>query len=100
MESAGGNAPPVEAYDGLLRRYDERHRAYHTRQHLNECLAFLDGVRSLCEEPDEVAAALWFHDAIYAPRRTDNEARSAELLVKVSSAAGVFHARVARLHAL
>jgi len=96
----GATVPSAEVCDDLLRRYGERHRAYHTRQHLNECLALLDDARSLCVEPDEVAAALWFHDAIYAPRRADNEVRSADWLAHVSTAAGVDHARVARMHAL
>jgi predicted metal-dependent HD superfamily phosphohydrolase len=47
-------------------------------QHLNECFALLDRLRDVSERPDEIALALWFHDAIYKTSRKDNEERSAE----------------------
>lgn len=68
----------------LLDRWDERHRAYHGRQHLQEVLAALDVLVS-GEGMDRLDAAIaraaaWFHDAVYDP--TDpatNELRSADL---------------------
>jgi predicted metal-dependent HD superfamily phosphohydrolase len=47
-----------------------------------------------------VAVALWFHDAIYAPRRNDNERQSAEWLLRIAGDAGVASERLPRLHAL
>jgi len=61
----------------LLVRYAEPHRVYHTQQHLTECLALFDDVRSNAERPAEIEIALWFHDAIYDVHRHDNEAQSA-----------------------
>src|SRR5262245_20058996 len=59
--------------------YSESHRHYHTTGHIQECLALFSGVAGVAEHPNEVEYAIWLHDAIYRPRRSDNEERSAEL---------------------
>ena len=92
--------PPAREYETLLAAYSEPHRAYHTLQHLEECLANAHQVRMMCEHPDEVTLALWYHDAIYRPVRSDNEARSAEWLVRVARNAGVAKPCIDRLHSL
>jgi predicted metal-dependent HD superfamily phosphohydrolase len=61
----------------LLACYREPHRRYHTLQHLQECFERFDELRDVAHRPEEVELAIWFHDAIYDPRRDDNEARSA-----------------------
>jgi predicted metal-dependent HD superfamily phosphohydrolase len=58
-------------------------------RHLEECFAKLEEIRDLAEHPAEVDVALWFHDAIYDPRRADNEARSAEWARSSVARAGV-----------
>lgn len=73
-----GARPADALHAELLGRYGETHRAYHTQQHLAECLSLFDGVRHLVGRPAEVEIALWFHDAIYDVHRHDNEARSAD----------------------
>jgi predicted metal-dependent HD superfamily phosphohydrolase len=71
--------PEDAGADRILARYAEPHRAYHTAQHLEECLGWLDAASSQAEDPRIVELALWYHDAIYQPRRGDNETASAEL---------------------
>jgi predicted metal-dependent HD superfamily phosphohydrolase len=61
----------------LVRRYSERHRHYHTHQHLAECFEKVDEIIALAEHPAEVKLGLWFHDAIYDTHRHDNEEQSA-----------------------
>ena len=61
-------------YQDLVARYREPHRRYHTLQHLEECFARFDELRALAEHPRDVELAIWFHDAIYDTRRSDNDA--------------------------
>jgi predicted metal-dependent HD superfamily phosphohydrolase len=65
-------------FHALLDRYAEPHRKYHTQQHLGECLSAFESVIGLPPHPAEVEVALWFHDAIYDVKRSDNEERSAD----------------------
>jgi predicted metal-dependent HD superfamily phosphohydrolase len=71
---------PEEARaEGMVARYEEPQRSYHTLQHLRECLTWLDATRSLAHDPDVLELAMWYHDAVYEPRRSDNEQASADL---------------------
>lgn len=93
-----------EAGEGLFRRlvacYSEPHRKYHTMQHLNECFAHLESVRSVAERPAEVELALWFHDAIYRTTKKDNEEHSAEWARDSALAGGLSNDRAARIFGL
>lgn len=60
--------------------YAEPRRRYHTRRHIEQCLALLDKVPDLMDSERQVLAwAIWWHDAVYDPQVSDNEARSAEM---------------------
>ncbi|MEV4379788.1 metal-dependent phosphohydrolase [Streptosporangium sp. NPDC049644] len=74
---AGPEAEPLGRE--LITRYDEPHRRYHTVTHLEAVLTHIDTLASHAEHPDLVRLAAWFHDAVYDPRRGDNEERSAIL---------------------
>jgi predicted metal-dependent HD superfamily phosphohydrolase len=77
-----GVATPAQrqaVFDDLVLRYSEPHRHYHTLDHIAACLDAFDQLRSLAAEPDVVQTAIWFHDAVYDPRRADNEQRSADV---------------------
>ena len=63
----------------LAAAYAEPTRAYHTAEHIEDCLTLLDASRTLARHADEVEAAIWFHDAVYVAARMDNEERSSEL---------------------
>lgn len=71
------SAEPSALLQQLTDRYAEAHRHYHTLQHLDACLRHLAQQRALAQRPEEVALALWFHDAIYDIGAADNELRSA-----------------------
>jgi predicted metal-dependent HD superfamily phosphohydrolase len=95
-----GVTPDEKLRAELLTRYSEPHRAYHTLQHLGECLALLARERDTAERPAEVAVALWFHDAIYDIGRHDNEERSADWARRAMVAAGAAPGAAERVHAL
>lgn len=65
---------------GLEAAYAEPHRRYHTRRHIEHCLEMLDAVPDLTDRERRLLTwAIWWHDAVYDPRASDNEALSAEL---------------------
>ena len=65
---------------GLRARYAEPHRDYHGQAHVDTMLAGLRALGKAVLHGAAVELAIWYHDAIYDPAATDNEARSAALL--------------------
>lgn len=73
---------PQKVFNKLIAAYNEKQRAYHTLQHLYECLVLVDSIRADLNDANAVELALWFHDAVYDPQAKDNELKSAELFEK------------------
>ena len=80
-----------EEFQKLKVAYSGKHRAYHTIQHVSECLEKLDWARSkgYSENLPQIEMALWYHDAVYNPRSKNNECDSADLCRKFLNQAGV-----------
>lgn len=70
----------IDAYwNEINSRYNERHRYYHTPSHLHHLLMELTAIKAQLKEWDALLFALYYHDIIYDPLRSDNEERSAIL---------------------
>jgi predicted metal-dependent HD superfamily phosphohydrolase len=66
-----------------MARWSEPHRHYHTVKHLAAVLRIISDHDGAATDPGAVRLAAWFHDAVYDPRRVDNEEASA-LLAEVT----------------
>jgi predicted metal-dependent HD superfamily phosphohydrolase len=100
LRRLGARADAPDLFTPLAAAWREPHRAYHGLAHLVDCLEQLDGAPADGADRRLVEAALWYHDAVYDPRATGNETRSAALASKDLAAAGVppaTRAEVARL---
>jgi predicted metal-dependent HD superfamily phosphohydrolase len=79
-------APEVER--ALATAYGQAHRAYHNAAHITEVLRWFELVADEVGWNDAAAVylAVVFHDAVYEPTRSDNEARSARLARELAHA--------------
>jgi predicted metal-dependent HD superfamily phosphohydrolase len=84
----GAKDDGLAVYQELVALYSEPHRHYHNLKHIADCLDEFDGARHGARHPLAIELAIWFHDAIYAPRAPDNEEKSAELAEKRITEAG------------
>jgi len=66
--------------EDILKRWDEPHRQWHGRMHLENLLRQIEEASELDEADREMLRYVaLFHDAIYLPLRSDNEEESALL---------------------
>jgi predicted metal-dependent HD superfamily phosphohydrolase len=70
--------PSQAVFETLIKAYSATDRFYHNLNHIEDCLLLFDQTKSLAARPEEVELAIWFHDAVYDTKRSDNELKSAE----------------------
>ncbi len=76
----GADAAGVEAAaQELVAAHSEAGRAYHGLAHIEALLRLADTYRDRLQNPASVALAILYHDAVYDPKRSDNEVQSAAL---------------------
>jgi predicted metal-dependent HD superfamily phosphohydrolase len=72
----------AEFWQDIANCYNEPQRAYHTLDHLQQLFGQFEQIYHQLHEPHFIALALYYHDVIYDPRRSDNELESAEYAVE------------------
>jgi predicted metal-dependent HD superfamily phosphohydrolase len=84
-QNHGSMVPDVPALRQVAARYDEPHRRYHDRRHLDQVMDDVERLLAVVAVPDPEAVRLaaLFHDAVYDPRSATNEADSAFLSAQV-----------------
>lgn len=65
-------------YDKLIMQYQNGVRTYHNLEHVAHCLGEFDKLRDLCQDPQAVELAIWYHDIIYDTKTKDNEENSGQ----------------------
>lgn len=105
LVSTGHGRAADAAFDALLARHREPQRRYHTTTHVMWVLRHVDEMAAQVDRPgsvdiDAVRAAALFHDAIYDPRSSTNEADSAVLAGEVLTHLGWAAPRVERVQQL
>jgi predicted metal-dependent HD superfamily phosphohydrolase len=67
----------LESYQHIIHAaYTEPHRRYHTDEHLADCLDVIDRFIPYVPNLDAIVLAIFFHDIVYDPQKTNNEAAS------------------------
>jgi predicted metal-dependent HD superfamily phosphohydrolase len=66
-------------WEALESAYTGPGRHYHNLIHIHECLVHAEDVMLLLDDRRAVENAIFFHDAVYDPTRSDNEEQSAAL---------------------
>ena len=72
-------AASAAVFDELAQAYSGPGRHYHNLDHIAQLLALLDQHGQDARGRDAIELAIFFHDAVYVPLRSDNEAASAAL---------------------
>ena len=83
LNNAITSAAITALWQDIAARYNEPQRAYHTLKHIQQLFEQLDQIKDKLYEPHIIALALYYHDVIYDPRRSDNELKSAGYAVEV-----------------
>lgn len=76
-------------WDEINSAYSKAGRHYHTLQHLQNLLVYLQALQSQINNWNAVVFALYYHDVVYNTLKHDNEERSAALALKRMKEIGV-----------
>jgi len=84
----------------LVAAYGADGRFYHNLTHIKHALDVAEQLRAVAVDFTAVQLAIWFHDVVYDPRRSDNEAESAAYAERVLRPLGVPDELLAKVRTL
>ncbi|MES2734646.1 MAG: hypothetical protein V4714_23055 [Bacteroidota bacterium] len=85
---------------GMEKQYTYANRHYHNLEHIQAMLNNVEAYQLELEDADAVRFAVWFHDVIYQPIRTDNEEKSADFAVAALQQLDLPLAKITQVKAL
>ena len=75
----GETAVKTQAFEEIIAAYSQPQRRYHGVGHLEALFGLLDQHAASVQLPLPLHFAVWWHDVVYEPQASDNEAASAHL---------------------
>jgi len=69
----------LKCWNEIEKNYSSKSRHYHNLEHLENMLVELDKVKQQVNNLDSLLFAIYYHDIIYTPTKSDNEHQSALL---------------------
>lgn len=98
-QSVGRGAGATEAFTTVLSHYREPHRHYHTDRHLRWVVRHVTELAAdqRVDDLGSVVVAAFYHDVVYDPRASDNEAASARVARTALQALGWHDDRIDRV---
>ena len=83
LDSAVTLPQTTALWQDIATHYNEPQRAYHTLKHIQQLFGQFEQIKDKLYQPHIIALALYYHDVIYDPRRSDNELKSAGYAAEV-----------------
>lgn len=82
-------AKAATTFSELVAAYSSPGRVYHTLEHVQDMLQWIEILRDEANRLAVVQLSTWFHDSIYDPRANDNEEHSAAYAQNMLSRLGL-----------
>jgi len=77
------------SFNSLAEHYSAEDRAYHNLSHIQSLISLSESLLDKIQNREALYFAVWFHDVIYDPKRSDNEEKSAEFAAEALASLGV-----------
>lgn len=88
----------LELWNELEQAYSGKGRYYHNLQHIAFMLKNAFTHQQEVDDFDTLAFSIFYHDVVYNPKKSNNEAKSAELMAKRLSATSFPEGKIEKCH--